>query len=87
MASEQTCYGNLKWLQSVLSQPLLVAVLFALWLLYNLNDNADMAHNVPNCTFNIDETTIIKKNFKCAHNCSLLYEELRFLIGYHLGHG
>jgi hypothetical protein len=26
----------------------LMDVLFALWLLYNLNDNAEVAHNVPN---------------------------------------
>jgi hypothetical protein len=38
-----------------------MAVLFALWLLYNLNNNADVAHDVPNCTFNIDETAIIKQ--------------------------
>lgn len=38
-----------------------MAVLFALWLLDNLNNNAEVAHNVPNCTFNIDENAIIKQ--------------------------
>jgi hypothetical protein len=65
MASEPTCYGNnIRWLQAVLSRPVLMAVLFSLWLLYNLNNNAEVAHNVPNCTFNIDENAIIKQKSK-----------------------
>ena len=50
----------------VLSRPLLMAVLFALWFLYNLNDNAEVAHNVPKFTFNKDETAIIKQKIENA---------------------
>lgn len=43
-----------------------MAVLFALWLLHNLNDNTEVAQNVPKFTFNKDETAIIKQKIENA---------------------